>query len=205
MSLELWQRRIRKAVPSPVARQLIEVSTDVADAARPILCVTGDPRGAATFAEHWLPHIAERGHPAFAVSVRGQGDTPRGDAGLAGKVHDLVQTAASLPTRAVLIGHGLGARWVAHAVTRYPAAATVLLAPQGLRRPPSAPVGDGRVLVAGATQDRKVPVKRLEQIATTYHTAPLLFSNIGHDFMTESGWRAPLDAILDWLNEDTDL
>lgn len=202
MSLELWQRRIRKAPPSPVVRQLIDKPADLDTGAPPILCVTGDSRGAEAFAQHWLPHIAERGHAAYAVSVRGQGDTPRGDAGLAGKVHDLVQAAASLPSRAIIIGHDLGALWVAHAVTRYPAAAVVLLAPKGLRRPPAAPAGSGRVLVAGASTDSKSPIKRLEQVAAAYQTAPLLFSNVGHDFMTDSGWRAPLDAILDWLNED---
>lgn len=202
MSLELWRRRIRKAPPKPVARQLIEKSADLDVAGPPILCVTGDARGADAFAEHWLQRIADRGHPAYAVSVRGQGETPRSDGGTAGKVHDVVQAAVSLSSRAIVIGHDLGALWVAHAVVRYPALATVLLAPKGLRRPAAAPAGGGRVLVAGAANDRKSPVKRLEQVAAAYQTAPLLFSHVGHDFMTDAGWQAPLDAILDWLNED---
>lgn|GEM_PF-7084601 len=201
MSLELWQRRIRKAPPNRVTREVIEKLTDIDGAAAPVLCVTGDPRGAGAFEKHWLGHIAERGRAAYAVSVRGQGNTPRGDAGLAGKVHDLVQTAVSLPRRAVLIGHGQGALWLAHAATRYPVDAMVLLAPQGLRRPPAMPVGGAKVLVAGSSTDRKSPTKRLEQVAGEYQTAPLLFSSIGHDFMTDAGWRAPLDAILDWLDD----
>lgn len=153
MSLELWQRRIRKAPPSRVTREVVEKGVDIDGDAAPVLCVTGDSRGAGAFEKHWLPHIVMRGRAAYAVSVRGQGNTPRGDSGMAGKVHDLVQTAVSLPRRAILIGHGQGALWLAHAATRYPVHAMVLLAPRGLRRPPAAPVGGAKVLVAGSSGD----------------------------------------------------
>ncbi|MGH8792787.1 MAG: alpha/beta hydrolase [Stackebrandtia sp.] len=203
MSLELWRRRYRKAPVTAVKREIVSAAPefDSADELPPVLCVTGDPRGAAAFAEHWLPHIAARGRAVHAVSVRGQGKTPKGDGGRAGRVHDLVQAAVRLPRRAVLVGHGSGAQLVAHALTRYPAAAGVLLAPQGVRSAPGDPVGGPRLLVAGSPEDRKSPQKTLDKAAAAYHVAPLLFPGISHDFMSDPGWKAPLDAILDWLDE----
>ncbi|HYN95934.1 MAG TPA: alpha/beta fold hydrolase, partial [Pilimelia sp.] len=59
--------------------------------------------------------------------------------------HDVVQAAAALPRRAVLLGHGAGALVVTYALARYPARAAVLVAPvlggfgtlgQALRRNP---------------------------------------------------------------------
>jgi pimeloyl-ACP methyl ester carboxylesterase len=206
VSVDLWRRRYRAIPVSPVAREVIsavpEFDSDAAGV--PIVCVTGDPRGAAAFAENWLPHIAQRGRPAHAVSVRGQGNTPKGDGGRDGRVHDLVQVAARLPRQAVLIGHGRGANLVAHALTRYPAAAAVLLAPRGVASAPALPVGEPRVLVAGSPHDRKAGEKVLDKAAAAYGGAPLLFPGLRHDFMSDQGWRAPLDAILDWLDEKSD-
>jgi pimeloyl-ACP methyl ester carboxylesterase len=71
---------------------------------------------------HWLTQAANRGFPAYAVTPRPGGD-------LRAHVHDVVQTAASLPKQAVLIGHGAGALTVAYAMSRYPAKAAVLAAP----------------------------------------------------------------------------
>lgn len=167
----------------------------------PVLCVTSNPRGAAAFVDHWLPHIAARGRPAHAVSVRGQGNTPNAGGGRAGKVHDVVQAAVALPRRAVLVGHAHGAQLVAHALTRYPAAAAVLVAPKGVGVAPATPAGQPRVMVAGSPEDRKVSQKRLDKTAGAYGVSPLTFPGVGHDFMAEPGWKAPLDAILDWLDE----
>lgn len=200
MSMELWRRRYRSLPVTPVKRELTEVRSDTDDAP-PILCVTGHPTGAAAFSEHWLPHIAARGHNAYAVSVRGQGATPKESGGRQAMVHDLVQTAARLPKQAILIGHGRGALLVAHALTRYPAVAAVLLAPKGVKAAVAAPTGSPRVLVAGSPDDRKVSAKSLETAARVYGGTPLLFPGVGHDFMNDPGWQAPLDAILDWLED----
>ena len=57
------------------------------------------------FAEHWLEHTAERGFPAYAMSLRGHGgsgDAPK--ATLRAYVHDVTQVAAGLPRQAVLVG-----------------------------------------------------------------------------------------------------
>lgn len=106
----------------PVRREVIsKLPADAADHP-PILFVPGPRHGAGAFAEHWLPHTAARGFAAYALTPRDGGD-------LRAHVHDVVQTAASLPRQAVLVGHGSGALVVAHALGRYPAKAAVLAAP----------------------------------------------------------------------------
>jgi pimeloyl-ACP methyl ester carboxylesterase len=96
----------------------------------PLLFVPGYGHGAWAFAETWLEHAAGRGFPAYAMSLRGQGDSgtaPRTT--LRAYAHDVVQVAARLPRRCVLVGHGVGGLAVAYALARYPARAGVLLAP----------------------------------------------------------------------------
>jgi pimeloyl-ACP methyl ester carboxylesterase len=96
----------------------------------PLLFVPGFRHGAWAFAEHWLEHAAERGFPAYAMSLRGHGEStaaPRTT--LRAYTHDVVQVAARLPRQAVLIGHGVGGLAVARALARYPARAGVLVAP----------------------------------------------------------------------------
>lgn len=96
----------------------------------PVLFVAGYCHGAWAFAENWLEHCAERGFPAYSMSLRGHGDS-----GSAPKTtvrayaHDVVQVAARLPRQSVLIGHGVGGLAVANALARYPARAGVLIAP----------------------------------------------------------------------------
>ena len=75
------------------------------------------------------------GYPAYAMSLRGHGDSGAGPATtLRAYAHDVVQVAARLPRQAVLIGHGVGGLAVANALARYPARAGVLRG-AGLRRP----------------------------------------------------------------------
>jgi pimeloyl-ACP methyl ester carboxylesterase len=96
----------------------------------PLLFVAGYGHGAWAFAEQWLEHAAERGFPAYAMSLRGHGDSgmAKGTT-LRAYAHDVVQVAARLPRRAVLIGHGVGGLAVADALARYPARAGVLVSP----------------------------------------------------------------------------
>jgi pimeloyl-ACP methyl ester carboxylesterase len=92
--------------------------------------VPGYGHGAWIFTEKWLEHAAERGYPAYAMSLRGQGDSGQAKGTtLRAYAHDVVQVAARLPRRSVLIGHGTGGLAVAHALARYPARAGVLVAP----------------------------------------------------------------------------
>jgi pimeloyl-ACP methyl ester carboxylesterase len=95
-----------------------------------VLFVPGFGHGAWVYAEHWLEHTASRGYPAHAMSLRGHGGSGAAPkTTLRAYVHDVVQVAASLPRRAVLVGHGAGALVVAYALARYPARAGVLVAP----------------------------------------------------------------------------
>lgn len=96
----------------------------------PLLFVAGYGHGAWAFAENWLEHAAERGFPAYAMSLRGQGESGNAKGTtLRAYAHDVVQVAARLPRRAVLIGHGVGGLAVANALARYPARAGILMAP----------------------------------------------------------------------------
>jgi pimeloyl-ACP methyl ester carboxylesterase len=106
----------------PVKREVISKLPEDGGDNPPVLFVPGPGQAAQAFAEHWLPHAAERGFAAHAL-------TPRDGGGLREHVHDVVQTAASLPRQVVLVGHGTGALVVAHALGRYPARAAVLAAP----------------------------------------------------------------------------
>nr|BFE66018.1 alpha/beta fold hydrolase [Dactylosporangium thailandense] len=118
--------------PEPVRREVLDAQPPgPADpAATPVLFVPGYGHGAWAFAEHWLEHTAQRGFPAYAMSLRGHGGSgPAPQARLRDYVHDVTQVAAGLPRQAVLVGHGAGALVVAMAMARYPVRAGVLVAP----------------------------------------------------------------------------
>jgi pimeloyl-ACP methyl ester carboxylesterase len=96
----------------------------------PLLFVPGFGHGAWAFTEKWLEHAAGRGFAAYAMSLRGHGDSGAArHVTLRAYAHDVVQVAARLPRRAVLIGHGVGGLAVANALARYPARAGVLVSP----------------------------------------------------------------------------
>ncbi|WP_426514853.1 alpha/beta hydrolase [Dactylosporangium sp. McL0621] len=118
--------------PKPVRREVLEAQPPggADPAAPPVLFVPGYGHGAWAFAEHWLEHTAQRGFPAYAMSLRGHGGSgPAPQARLRDYVHDVTQVAAGLPRQAVLVGHGAGALVAAMAMARYPVRAGVLLAP----------------------------------------------------------------------------
>jgi pimeloyl-ACP methyl ester carboxylesterase len=116
--------------PAAVRREVLDAQPDSAGTAPPVLFVPGYGHGAWAFAQHWLEHTADRGFPAYAMSLRGHGGSGADErARLRDYVHDVTQVAASLPKQAVLVGHGAGALVVAMAMARYPARAGVLVAP----------------------------------------------------------------------------
>lgn len=120
-----WARPVR-----PARREVLSATPELDEGRPPLLFVPGFGHGAWVFDEHWLGYAASRGFPAYAVSLRGHGNSePAPDATLRSYLHDVVQVAASLPRQAVLVGHGAGALVVAHALARYPARAGVLVAP----------------------------------------------------------------------------
>lgn len=96
----------------------------------PLLFVHGLGHGAWCW-EHWLTAAAAAGHPAYAVSLRGHGASrgPLRTARLSHYVDDVVHVVASLPRRAVLVGHSMGGLVVQQALARYAAHAGVLVAP----------------------------------------------------------------------------
>ena len=114
----------------PARREVREAVPETAGDRPPVLFVPGYGYGAWAFEEHWLEHAAQRGFPAYAMSLRGHGGSEAvPDATLRAYAHDVVQVAASLPRQAVLVGHGAGALVVTRALARYPARAGVLVAP----------------------------------------------------------------------------
>jgi pimeloyl-ACP methyl ester carboxylesterase len=70
------------------------------------------------------------------------------------------------------------------------------------RKPAPRPVGSPPVLVVGSPDDRVVPRKSLDRVATHYGGAPLLFPGMAHALMLDTGWAEPIDAILDWLTKE---
>lgn len=160
-------RQMEWAYPvQPVRREVREATPEAhptPDEPRPpVLFVPGFGHGAWAFAEHWLEHTAERGFPAYAMSLRGHGESgsaPRTT--LRAYAHDVVQVAAGLPRQAVLVGHGAGALVVTRALARYPARAGVLVAPilGGPRMAASAlitnPIGTLPALFGGPLRPRR--------------------------------------------------
>jgi pimeloyl-ACP methyl ester carboxylesterase len=96
----------------------------------PLLFVHGLGHGAWCW-EHWQAAAAEAGHPAYAVSLRGHGNSPGRlrTALLRHYVDDVVATAEALPRPPVLVGHSMGGLVVQRALARYAARAAVLVAP----------------------------------------------------------------------------
>ncbi len=128
------------SLPSkPVYREVLSaVPTGWAELPRsqrrpPLLFVHGLGHGAWCWSEHWLAAAAERGYPAYAVSLRGHGGS--GGAKALGRslmrdyVHDVMQTIAELPEPPVLIGHSMGGIIAQLVADRYPLRGLVLLAP----------------------------------------------------------------------------
>ena len=79
----------------------------------PILFVHGAYVGAWCWEENFLDWFAERGVPAYAVSLRGHGGSAGherlNDFGLADYAEDVALAVAQLPRPPVLVGHSMGA------------------------------------------------------------------------------------------------
>jgi pimeloyl-ACP methyl ester carboxylesterase len=130
MSTRIMRQREWAAPPAPVRREVLTALPAESTDTPPVLFVPGFGHGAWVYAEHWLDHAAERGFPAYAMSLRGHGGSGSAPkTTLRAYVHDVAQVAASLPRQAVLVGHGASALVVAMALARYPARAAVLVSP----------------------------------------------------------------------------
>ena len=153
-------REVLSAVPEGWAEQ------SRATRMPPLLFVHGLAHGAWCFAEHWLPAAAERGFPAYAVSLRGHGGS--GGGGRLGRtlmrdyVHDVMQTITELPQPPVLIGHSMGALVCQLVAERYPTPGLVLLTPvplQGATRQLLAIARERPLDAARAVLGRTLPLR----------------------------------------------
>jgi pimeloyl-ACP methyl ester carboxylesterase len=155
----------------PVQREVLHSLPDESESAieggarPPLLFVAGYGQGAWVFAERWLEHAAQRGFAAYAMSLRGNGESGSAKkTTLRAYAHDVVQVAARLPRQTVLIGHGVGALAVARAMSRYPARAGVLVCPVfgGVRTLITAlrrnPLGTAPAIVGGRMRLRRSQV-----------------------------------------------
>lgn len=93
----------------------------------PLLFVHGLMGGAWWFDEHWLPELARRGWDAWAVSLRGHGQSEGKRGSFRAYEQDVLQALARLPEPPVLVGHSMGGGIVQRVLERYPARAGVLL------------------------------------------------------------------------------
>lgn len=128
----------------------------------PLLFVHGAYVGAWCWDEHFLPALADRGHTAHAVSLRGHGESGGclATAGIDDFVADLRGVVDRLETTPILVGHSMGGVVVQRYLQRYDAAGAVLMAslpPQGMagltlqfaRRDPALWVGFGALQTFG--------------------------------------------------------
>ncbi len=57
------------------------------------------------------------------------------------------------------------------------------------------------ILVMGAEKDTIFTVDEVKKTAEIYGSEVVIFSNMAHDMMLESGWQDVADKILEWLNK----
>lgn len=178
--------------PAPVHREVLS-ALPASDTGRPpLLFVHGMGHGAWCFAEQWLPAAAERGYPAYAVSLRGHGGsggaTRLGRTLIRDYVHDVLQTAVSLPAPPVLVGHSMGGVVVQLVLERYPAPAGVLLAP--------APLHSGLRALGAIAKDRPTHALRALVGGSLPMTADALFEGLDPDtarrYADRCGRESPL-------------
>lgn len=69
-------------------------------------------------------------------------------------------------------------------------------------RPRRTPTTDTPVLVLGGEDDTLVDPVDVVRTARAYGTEARLFHSMGHDLMLDAGWRAPLELMLHWLDDE---
>jgi pimeloyl-ACP methyl ester carboxylesterase len=108
---------------------------------KPLLFIHGAFSGAWCWQEHFLPYFARKGYPAYAVSLRGHGQSEGAMmlpfTGLADYVDDVCQIVSRLDQVPILIGHSMGGMVVQKYLETHAsqAIAAILMAsvpPQGL-------------------------------------------------------------------------
>lgn len=124
-------REVLSAVPADWTEESRSTRTP------PILFIHGLAHGAWCFAENWLPAAAAAGYPAYAVSLRGHGDSGGrkriGRTLMRDYVHDVMQTITELPQPPVIVGHSMGALVAQLVAERYQPRGLALLTPAPLQ------------------------------------------------------------------------
>jgi len=99
----------------------------------PLLFVHGAWHGAWCWEEHFLPYFAEQGYSAYAISLRGHGNSTGHDMLLwwsfQNYVEDLRSVITDMEAHPILIGHSMGGYAVQKYLEEYDAPAAVLMAP----------------------------------------------------------------------------
>jgi pimeloyl-ACP methyl ester carboxylesterase len=99
----------------------------------PLLFVHGSSHAAWCWNEHFLAWFASKGFRAYALSLRGHGESDGSDrlrwTSVEDYVEDVRSVAIGLPSVPVLVGHSLGGLVVQKYLERYDARGAVLLAP----------------------------------------------------------------------------
>jgi len=97
----------------------------------PIVFVHGAWHGAWCWTENFTEHFADHGYGSYAIDLRGHGASEGSVrwARISHYVHDLRRLVLELDTEPVIIGHSMGGLVVQQYLSRYRAAAGVLMAP----------------------------------------------------------------------------
>ena len=110
--------------------ELIERLPGKATGRPPVLFVHGLGHGAWCW-HNWVDLVLDAGYPAYAVSLRGHGESEGAlfGARLVDYADDVIRTAAKLNRQPVIVCHSLGGLVVQKVIARYPARAVSLIAP----------------------------------------------------------------------------
>ena len=112
--------------------ELVHRPAEGEPARTPVLFVHGAWHSAACWTRTFLPYFAARGHPAYALSLRGHGGTPAAKplrrTRLRDYVEDVAEAAGRIGGSVVVVGHSMGGMIAQHYLARHGAAAGVLLA-----------------------------------------------------------------------------
>ena len=97
----------------------------------PIVFIHGAWHGAWCWTEHFTEFFGDNGYRSFALDLRGHGESEGSVSAtrITHYVHDVRRLVLELDTEPIIIGHSMGGFVVQHYLSRYRAAAGVLLAP----------------------------------------------------------------------------
>jgi pimeloyl-ACP methyl ester carboxylesterase len=97
----------------------------------PLLFIHGAFAGAWCWDEYFLPYFAKQGYPAYAVSLRGHGDsdgkTQLSLTTLKDFIDDVQSVAKQLDKPPILVGHSMGGMVVQKYIEKFPATAAILM------------------------------------------------------------------------------